>query len=170
MTQELTDLRNFIIEGRYDDALALVDELEGMSKQAVIRNIKSFLVRLLIHLIKNQVEQRLTNSWIASISDSILRIKDLNLKDNKTSYYVKQDEWEPMLEEAIAAAIRPASAEVLNGRLKPAEVSQRIDRTQLIATAQQLIALIYEHSANDLPDIIDQYLVQLPGGQEWFEV
>lgn len=32
MTQELTDLRNSILEGRYDDALALVDELEGMSK------------------------------------------------------------------------------------------------------------------------------------------
>jgi Domain of unknown function DUF29 len=168
MTQELTDLRNFIIEGRYDDALALVDELAGMSKQAVIRNIQSFLDRMMTHLIKNQIEQRLTNSWIASISDSIMQIKRLNLKDNKTSYYVKPDEWEPMIAEAIAAAIRPASAEVLNGQLKPSEVAQRIDRTQLSATAQQLITLIYQHSANDLPDIIDQYLVRLPGGQEWF--
>ena len=30
MTQELTDLRNSILEGRYADALILVDELEGM--------------------------------------------------------------------------------------------------------------------------------------------
>lgn len=33
MTQELTDLRNSILEGRYTYALAIVDELEGMSKK-----------------------------------------------------------------------------------------------------------------------------------------
>ncbi len=32
MTQELIDLRTSILEGRYADALAIVDELEGMSK------------------------------------------------------------------------------------------------------------------------------------------
>jgi len=34
MVQEFIDLRNSILEGRYEDALAIVDELEGMSKQA----------------------------------------------------------------------------------------------------------------------------------------
>jgi hypothetical protein len=94
MTQELIDLRTSILEGRYADALAIVDELEGLSKQAILRNIESFLVRVLIHLIKNQIEQRLTNSWVASISDSLRQIQKLNLKENKTSYYIKQDEWE----------------------------------------------------------------------------
>ena len=56
MTQELIDLRTSIVEGRYTDALAIVDELEGMSKQAILRNIESFLVRLLLHLIKSQIE------------------------------------------------------------------------------------------------------------------
>ncbi|NEP58844.1 MAG: DUF29 domain-containing protein, partial [Symploca sp. SIO2G7] len=78
MTQELLDLKLSILEGRYEDALELVDELEQMSKQAILRNIESFLIRLMVHLIKNQVEQRLTNSWVASISDSILRIQKLN--------------------------------------------------------------------------------------------
>ncbi len=32
MTQELIDLKKSILEGRYADALAIVDELEGMSK------------------------------------------------------------------------------------------------------------------------------------------
>jgi hypothetical protein len=63
MTQELIDLRTSILEGRYADALAIVDELEGISKQAILRNIESCLVRVLIHLIKNQIEQRLSNSW-----------------------------------------------------------------------------------------------------------
>ncbi len=48
MTQELIDLRTSILEGRYADALAIVDELEGMSKQAILRNIESFLVRILV--------------------------------------------------------------------------------------------------------------------------
>ena len=48
MTQELCDLKTCIIEGRYDDALVIVDELEGMSKQDILRKIESFLVRLLI--------------------------------------------------------------------------------------------------------------------------
>jgi hypothetical protein len=33
MTQELIDLRTSILEGRYADALAIVDELEGMSNE-----------------------------------------------------------------------------------------------------------------------------------------
>lgn len=167
MTQELTDLRASILEGRYADALALVDELEGMSKQAILRNIQSFLIRLMIHLVKNQVEQRLTNSWAASIEGSILEIKKLNLKDNKTSYYINPDEWEPMLEEALEAAIRPASLEVLNGRLKRSKLSEMLDKPQLILTATRLLALTYAHSARELPDIIDDYLSQLPGGENW---
>jgi len=169
MTQELTDLRNSIIKGRYDEALLIVDELEGMSRQAILRQIKSFLVRMLIHLIKNQIEQRLTNSWVASISDSVVQIKYLNLQDNKTSYYVKLDEWELMLEEAISAAIRPASVEILNGRLKPSQVTNMIDKPLLIQTGKQLLSLIYEYPVTVLPDIIDQYLIQLPGGQDWLE-
>lgn len=124
MTQELIDLRNSILEKGYDDALAIIDELEGMSKQAILRNIDSFLVRIFIHLLKNQVEKRLTNSWVASISDSLLQIKKLNLKDNKTSYYIKEDEWEPYIEDALAAAITPASAEVQGGKLTPLQLSQ----------------------------------------------
>ncbi|HAZ49361.1 MAG TPA: hypothetical protein DDW76_27970 [Cyanobacteria bacterium UBA11369] len=167
MTQELIDLRNSILEGRYEDALAIVDELEGTSKQAIIRNIESFLVRLIVHLIKNQIEQRLTNSWAASISDSLVQIKKLNLKDNKKSYYINVDEWQPLLEAAIKLAIRPASLEVLNGQLKPKQLGERLDRNQLIITAQKMLKLTYNYAAEDLPDYIDSYLSQLPGGEDW---
>jgi hypothetical protein len=169
MTQELIDLRTSILEGRYAHALAIVDELEGMSKQAILRNIESFLVKVLIHLIKNQIEQRLSNSWIASISDSLRQIQKLNLKENKTSYYIKQDEWEPFLEEAIEAAIRPASVEVMDGAYNSFQLSELVDRTEIIMTAQRLLDLTYEHSAKMLPAIIDENLVQLPGGEEWKE-
>ncbi|MDD1458227.1 DUF29 domain-containing protein, partial [Dolichospermum sp. ST_sed7] len=167
MTQELIDLRNSIVEQRYTDALAIVDELEGMSKQAILRNIESFLVRLIIHLIKNQVEQRLTNSWAASIESSILEIKKLNLKENKKSYYLNIDEWVEILEDSIESAIRPASLEIMNGKLQRQQISQMLNKPQLILTATELINLTYNYQIRELPDIIDDYLANLPGGEDW---
>ena len=158
MTQELIDLRNSIVEQRYTDALAIVDELEGMSKQAILRNIESFLVRLMIHLIKNQVEQRLTNSWAASIESSILEIKKLNLKENKKSYYLNIDEWVEILEDSIESAIRPASLEIMNGKLQRQQISQMLNKPQLILTATELINLTYNYQIRELPDVIDNYL------------
>jgi hypothetical protein len=75
MTQELIDLRNSTLQGRYIDALALKNELQGMSKQAILGNIQSYLKILLIHLIKNKIEEELTNSWSASIRNSMREIK-----------------------------------------------------------------------------------------------
>ncbi|MGA9382023.1 MAG: DUF29 family protein [Phormidium sp.] len=167
MVQELIDLRASILAGRYEEALTLIDELEAMGKQAIIRNIETFLIRLMIHLIKNQIEQRLTNSWANSISDSIVQIKKLNIKDNKTSYYINSDEWQSYLEAAIKLAIRPASLEIFNGQLKAKQISDRLDLSQLITTAKTMLDLTYKYAAEDLPDQIDVILAELPGGEDW---
>jgi len=168
MIQELTDLRNCILDERYQDALMIINELEDMGKQAILRNIESFLVRLFIHLMKNQIEKRLTNSWIASISDSIIQIKKLNLKDNKNSYYIQADQWQSYLEEAIEQAIRPASIEILGGSLKSTQLSAIIDRNLLLDIGKKLLNLTYEYTVKELPNRIDQELAQLSGGQDWF--
>lgn len=167
MVQELLDLRASILAGRYEDALTLIDELETMGKQAIIRNIESFLVKLMIHLIKNQIEQRLTNSWANSVSDSIVQIKKLNLKDNKTSYYLNSDEWQSYIEAAIKLAIRPASLEIFNGQLKAKQISERLDLSQLITTTKTMLDLTYNYAAEDLPEQIDVILAELPGGEDW---
>ena len=169
MTQELMELRQSILEGRYDDALAIVDDLEEMSKQGTLRKIEAFLVRLVIHLIKNQLEQRLTTSWIASISDSVIQIAKLNIKDNQKSYYIKSDEWGEYLAESVEMAIRPASAEIFGGTLKPSQVSQRLQGKELIDFAENLLLLTYEYQPKELAKMIDNYLSQLPGGEDWFE-
>ncbi|BAZ79457.1 DUF29 family protein [Sphaerospermopsis kisseleviana CS-549] len=167
MTQELIDLRNSILTGRYEDALAIVDELEGMSKQAIFRNIQSFLRVVLIHLIKNQIEQRLTNSWAASIENAILEIKKLNIKENKKSYYINNDEWGEILTDALESAIRPATLEVMNGKFNRKQLSQLLNKEQLILTATELLEFTYNYQIRELPDIIDEYLGKLPGGENW---
>ncbi|MEA5617445.1 DUF29 family protein [Cronbergia sp. UHCC 0137] len=169
MTQELIDLKQSILEGRYDDALEIIDDLEEMSKQGTLRKIECFLVRLIIHLIKNQLEQRLTNSWIASISDSVIQIAKLNVKDHQKSYYIKSDEWGEYLAEALEMAIRPASAEIFGGTLKPSQVSQRLNHKALINFAENLLLLIYQYQPKELANMIDNHLAQLPGGKDWFD-
>ena len=168
MTQELTDLRNSIIQGRYADALAIVDELEGMSKQAILRNIQSYVNILLIHLIKNQIEQRLTASWVSSIRNSIREVKKLNIKAHKKSYYINQDEWENLIqEEVMEDAIADASLEVMNGKYSQFQLGEIIDRNKLIDNALQFLALTYTYSAKELPAIVTEKLSQLPGGEDW---
>ncbi|OCR00103.1 hypothetical protein BCD67_20700 [Oscillatoriales cyanobacterium USR001] len=167
MTQELINLRTSILEGRYQDALVIVDELEGMSKQAILRNIQSFLLRLLIHLIKNQVEQRLTNSWAASIRDSIRQIKKLNLQDNKTAYYVKSDEWQPLLEEELDEAIYQASLEVMDGEYEDLELADLVNKDRVIIDAHKLLNLTYLYSVKELFSAVNKSLAELPGGKEW---
>ncbi|WP_373529828.1 DUF29 family protein [Nostoc sp.] len=169
MTQELWDLRKSILDGRYDDALVLVDELELMSRKSYIRNIRSFLIRLITHLIKNQVEQRLTNSWVASIKGSVLEIQDLNLQDNKTSHYVKQDEWEDLLDAAYDAAIDPASAEIFDGLYTPKRLQTMVDKSLIICRTKDFLNLTYMNSQKSLPGAIDEMLRDLLGGQEWSE-
>jgi hypothetical protein len=168
MTQELIDLRNYIIDGKYEDALELIDELEGMGKQAILRNIESFLVRLVIHLIKNQLEQRLTGSWAASIIDSTIKIKSLNLKDNKTSHYIKQTEWALLIDDAIAEAIIPASNEIYNGKYAPSKLSEIVDREKITAIAQDLLDFSYTATSKQgLLKLLEDYLTELPGGEDW---
>lgn len=167
MVQELIDLRNSILEKRYQDALSIVDELELMGKQSILNNIESFLIRLLIHLIKNQVEQRLTNSWAASIADSLRQIQKLNLKGNKKSYYIKQSDWEDYLFTALQIALLKASGEIEEGNYSPKQLQEKINESALIQLAQNFLNLTYIYQNRELITSVQQELTKLPGGDIW---
>lgn len=132
--------------------------------------MKLFLVRLLIHLIKNQVEQRLTNPWAASISDSIRQIKKLNLKDNKKSYYIKQNEWCEYLEEAFAVAIWEASIEVKGGIYNPIQLEALINKSEILERSLSLLNLTYQYATKYLLLVVRDYLSNLPGGKVWLGI
>ena len=172
MTQELIDLRNSIMAGRDRDALAIVDRLDWMSKKAILRNIKSYLVRLIAHLIINEVEQCLTNAWAAAICLSAIEIQDLNLMDDRISHYIKQDEWDSFLENGFKDAIFSASCEVANGVYKPSQLLNILDKDRIISTKVGKTALLvrdltYSHSESRLRDVIYAEFRKLPGGEDW---
>jgi hypothetical protein len=161
MTQELIDLRQSILDGRYQDALDIIDELEGMSKQAILRNIESYLVRLLVHLIKIQIEKRTTKSWRSSIANSIIKIKKLNLKDNKKSYYIDQGEWQEYIAEAVNPALNEACLEVKEGIFDYKQLKKEINKNQLFAWANYLLDLTYKNSTEQLSEMTLDYLESL---------
>lgn len=74
-----------------------------------------------------------------------------------------------MLEEALEIAISDASVEVRDGAYTPFQLTEMVDRTPILITAQKLLAMTYSYSIKELPTIVNDYLTQLPGGEDWKE-
>lgn len=138
-----------------------------MNRKGILRNIKSYLVRILIHLIKNAIEQPLTNSWAASIRYSLLEIQDLNLMENQSSFYIKPDQWSDFLQASWETALVAASAEVANGIYKPQQLRAKLNLSKLLEISQRLLILTQTHTLSELQTAIDQEFSQLPGGEDW---
>jgi len=169
MIQELVELRASLKEGRYEDAIAIAEDLELMGRKAIIRNIRSYLTILFVHLIKNQVEGRLTNSWAVSIRRSLVEIGDLNAMEKARSHYVKRGEWDDLLQAAFNNAIAEASLEVLGGRYKPKQLQKQVNASDLFQTATAMLELTYLDGDAAIEGEIDRAIAQLPGGEYWLE-
>ncbi|AFZ34126.1 protein of unknown function DUF29 [Stanieria cyanosphaera PCC 7437] len=160
--EELAKLRQLLVAGNTREAIALVDELEEMSKKAIIRNIESYLVLLLAHLIKYQAEQRITNFWLASIVNAVVGIKKLNLRDKNSYYIKKEDDWNDYLEEAIELASLEAAKEAFGGIYSVEQLSTKFDRDRVIKMGFQLLQLTYQEETKKLPQIIQEFLSDRP--------
>lgn len=110
--EEILELKQSLLSGNIDQALCIVEELEEVGRKSIIENLESFLVVLLIHLIKNQVEQRLTSSWKKSILNSLVAIQKKN-KLGKKAHYIYQDEWLEYIESNYPSALLNSSYEIL---------------------------------------------------------
>jgi hypothetical protein len=60
--EELFTLKQLLLKGDIQGAIAIVEELEEMSRDDKINAISSYAVILLLHLIKQQAENRTTRS------------------------------------------------------------------------------------------------------------
>ena len=89
--EELYTLKELLLKGDVQAAIAIVEELEEMSRDDKINAIASFGVILLLHLIKQQAENRTTRSWEVSIRNSVLEIQKKNKRRKAGGVYLNQN-------------------------------------------------------------------------------
>ena len=151
--EEILELKNCLLHQEYERAFAIVEELETMGRQDKINNLESFLTILLIHLIKIQVEKRITRSWLNSISHSLLAIQKRN-KLGKRSHYIKPNEWREHILNCQFEAILAATKEVFEG-IDYQELEKLIDLEQLTAISSDLLAITYNKDQRKIIELIN---------------
>jgi hypothetical protein len=133
--EELWELRRHIEVGDYDAALALLDEMEAMSRDDKITRIESFMQVLLLHLIKQAVERRTTKSWDVSILNACDQILRLNKRRKAGGWYLSDHELYEALEEVYDTALRRASLEACEGIYTTEQLAAMHERHQVLHDA-----------------------------------
>ncbi|MCC5637956.1 DUF29 domain-containing protein [Nostoc sp. CHAB 5844] len=138
--EELLNLKELLLQGNIPGALIIVEELEEMSRNDIIKTIRSYAVILLLHLIKQQAEKRTTRSWDVSTRNSVREIQRENKRRKAGGYYLTPEELRQTLAEAYLNAIDQASLEVEEGRYEPEELENLVNSEEIINRALDLIS------------------------------
>jgi Domain of unknown function DUF29 len=136
---ELADLRTLLTEGRIEDALLLVDELDEMSREDKINKISSYMRIVLIHLIKQHAEQRSTRSWEVSVKEALRQITRTNIRRKAGGVYLTREELQAELADAYDLALERAALEAFGGIYSAEELAMRVAREQVLERALSLI-------------------------------
>lgn len=136
---ELMELRRAIVDGRYSDALHIVDELGEMAKEDKTDKVFSYMQILLIHLIKQKAEQRTSRSWDASIQHSIHQIGRVNKRRKAVGRYMSNEELLETLHESFTLALTQAALEAFGGVYSDQELLAKVDKNSIVAEAMRLI-------------------------------
>ncbi|BAZ82822.1 DUF29 family protein [Sphaerospermopsis kisseleviana CS-549] len=137
--EEILTLKNLLLQGDFQGALTIVEELEEMSRNDIIKTIRSYAIILLIHLIKQQAENCSTRSWEVSIRNSVREIQRENKRRKSGGYYLTQEELLETLAEAYLNAIDEASLEVKEGIYEAEELEKLVNKSEIINYALDLI-------------------------------
>jgi hypothetical protein len=95
--EELSQLRKYLASGQYNDAILPLDEMEEVSRDDKITPIVSFMELLLLHLIKQEAEQRTTPSWERSVHNALRAIARINKRRQAGGYYLTDAELQSTL-------------------------------------------------------------------------
>jgi Domain of unknown function DUF29 len=136
---ELADLRTLLTEGRIEDALLLVDELDEMSREDKINKISSYMRLVLIHLIKQHAEQRSPRSWEVSVQEALRQLTRTNTRRKAGGVYLTREELRAELEDAYDLALERAALEAFGGIYSAEELATRVVREQVLERALALI-------------------------------
>ena len=137
--EELIQLRESITAGNYIRALQIVDELEEMSVEDKLNKIYSYMVILLMHLIKQQAEKKTTRSWKNSILNSVEQINRVNKRRKSGGYYAQAEALQEIVDEAFPRALRDAALEAFGGVYEEEELLKMIDIAEIKKEALRLL-------------------------------
>lgn len=137
--EELFELRRYLEQQRYTEALALLGEMEEMSRDDKINKIYSHAVILLLHLIKQAAEQRTTRSWNFSIWEATREIIRTNKRRKAGGYYLQEQELNDILQEAYPTALKRAAMEAFGGRYSDEELDQQVNAESIQTQAMNLL-------------------------------
>ncbi|MEG4347844.1 DUF29 family protein [Microcoleus sp. A003_D6] len=140
--EEILELKQLLLQGDIKGALVIAEEIAEMSKKDIINNIYSFAVVLLLHLIKQKVENRTTRSWDTSIRNSVRNIKRLNKRLKSNGFYLNLEELEETLIEAYFSALDGAALEIFEGIYEARQLKTMVKEDDIIASALALITSI----------------------------
>lgn len=154
--EEILELKEKLYQGDLEAAIAICDELETMGRQDKINTLENFLVVLIVHLIKIQIENRVTASWVESIRNSLLEIKDRN-KLGKKSHYIKRGNWSESYDRKLYRAIIKASQEVAGG-MEIKDLQAKIDNDSLKNKTLYLLDSIYHLSEEQIVESLSEVL------------
>jgi hypothetical protein len=113
--EEIWELRRALEAGDLQAALAIVDEMEEMSRDDKVQKIASYMRVLLVHKIKQAVEGRSTKSWEVSIRHALRQIASVNKRRKAGGRYLNDDDLSTLLAEVYESALDWASLEVYEG-------------------------------------------------------
>ena len=141
--EELLELKTCLEQQRYADALLLLGEMEEMSKDDKMHKIHSYILILLIHLIKQQAEQRTTRSWGFAIRYSVREVQQINKRRKAGGYYLTANELQKIIAEAYETALEKAALEAFEGQYDEIQLSQKIDKATVLTQALQFTLLFH---------------------------
>lgn len=150
--EEILELKDCLLNHQYERAMTIVEELELMGRQDKINNLQSFLVILLIHLIKIQVEKRVTRSWRSSILNSLRAIQKRNKLGNK-SHYIKPNQWSEHFDAIYPDAIFQAADEAFGG-IEIQELKSLVNLNSVQNITLELLELTYTLDGDSMVKLI----------------
>jgi hypothetical protein len=137
--EEILQLKEYLVEHRYEDAMLLVGEMEDMARSDKLNTIRSYMAVLLAHFIKQEIEQRTTRSWDVSIRNAVIEIAYINKRPNSGGFYTEAETLEILLNRALESALNKAASEIHKGKYAPEEVAELIDTETLLHRALTMI-------------------------------
>ena len=113
--EELFELQAYIEQGRYAEALQLVEEMEEMAKDDKINKIYSFTVIMLLHLIKKHAEKRTTRSWEYSIWNASRQRRRVHTRRTSGGFSLSEQDMCEVRAEASPEACKRVALEACAG-------------------------------------------------------